>query len=93
MITEKSNVRIPSQILWRKEDGEVVLFDEESGEPYLLNEIGARIWELCQQYGEVKEILRQLYKEYEGKETQIKEDCLRLLNELLQKNLLEESEA
>lgn len=92
MITEESKVRIPPHILWRKENEDVVLFDEESGEPYLLNETGARIWELCQQYRGVKEILRQLYEEYGGQEAQIKEDCLRLLNELLERNLLEESE-
>jgi len=92
MITEESKVIIPPRILWRKEDGEVVLFDEESGEPYLLNETGARIWELCQQYGEVREILRQLYEEYGEERAQIKEDCLQLLNELMERSLLKESE-
>jgi len=92
VITEESKVSIPPHILWRKEDGEVVLFNEESGEPYLLNETGARIWELCQQYAGVKEILRQLYEEYGGEEAHIKEGCLRLLNELLERNLLEERE-
>jgi len=92
MITEESKVKIPSRILWRKEDEEVVVFDEESGEPFLLNETGARIWELCQQHGKVKEVLRQLYEEYGGEETQIKEDCLQLLNELMERSLLKESE-
>jgi len=80
---------VPSNILWREEDGNTVLFNEEDGEPYLLNEAGTRIWELCNDEVPVDEILSLLPLEFEGNETTIHKEAMELINGLVEKKLLE----
>jgi hypothetical protein len=80
---------VPSNILWREEDGNTVLFNEEDGEPYLLNEAGTRIWELCNDEVPVDEILSLLPLEFEGNEAMIHKEALELINDLVEKKLLE----
>lgn len=79
---------VPSNILWREEEGNTVLFDEENGEPYLLNETGTRIWELCNEEVTVAEILSLLPQEFEGDPATIREEALVLIQDLVDKKLL-----
>jgi hypothetical protein len=80
---------VPPNILWREEDGNTVLFDEENGEPYLLNETGTRIWELCNDEVTVGDILSLLPQEFEGETAVIQEEALELIRDLVGKKLLE----
>lgn len=89
MQTESRKPLIPSNILWREEDGNTVLFNEEDGEPYLLNETGTRIWELCNEEVSVDEILSLLPQEFEGDGTIIRQEALDLIRDLVEKKLLE----
>lgn len=80
---------IPSNILWREEEGNTVLFDEENGEPYLLNETGTRIWELCNEEVPIGEILSLLPLEFQGEAADIREEALQMIHELVDRKLLE----
>lgn len=80
---------VPSNVLWREEEGNTVLFDEENGEPYLLNETGTRIWELCNEDVTVGEILSLLPLEFEGERTTIQKEALELIYDLVDHRLLE----
>jgi hypothetical protein len=79
---------IPETILWRKDDGKAVIFDEESGEPYLLNETGTRIWELCQRGIKIERIISMLTAEFDADPATIKKETYAMLTTLQDKNLL-----
>ena len=85
---ENMKVIIPETILWRKDGDQAVLFDEERGEPYLLNDTAARVWELCQHPVCVGEIINALAAEFEGETQTIKKETLDLLSRLEEKKLL-----
>jgi hypothetical protein len=89
MTEETRKPVIPTNILWREEGGNTVLFNEADGEPYLLNETGSRIWELCHEGIAVEEILRLLSEEFDGDPAAIETEALALLQELAEKKLLE----
>ncbi|MEK6777578.1 MAG: PqqD family protein [bacterium] len=89
MTTDHRKPSIPSNVLWREEDGNTVLFDEQNGEPYLLNETGARIWELCNEDVPLGEILSLLPQEFEGDTTVIQKQAMDLIQDLVEKKLLE----
>ncbi len=79
---------IPTNILWREEAGSTVIFNEADGEPYLLNETGSRIWELCHEGMVVDEILCRLPEEFDGDPAVMKTEALALLHELAERKLL-----
>jgi hypothetical protein len=89
MTTDHRKLSIPSNVLWREEDGNTVLFDEEKGEPYLLNETGSRIWELCNDDVTLGEILSLLPQEFEGDTAVIQKQAMDLIQDLVEKKLLE----
>jgi hypothetical protein len=79
---------IPETILWRKDEEQAVLFDEERGEPYLLNDTATRVWELCQQGEKIGRIIEALLEEFEGDPSVIKKETHALLTNLQDKKLL-----
>ncbi len=85
---DKRTAVIPPNILWRKEDENTVLFNEDDGEPYVLNETGSRIWELCNEEVPVHEILALLPQEFDGEAAVIQQEARNLINELVEKKLL-----
>jgi len=82
--------RIPANVLWREEKDRIVLFNEESGEPYLLNEIGADIWKLCAQEKTRAEIVSAMLEIYEGSQEQIARETQQFLSSLSKVGFLEE---
>jgi PqqD family protein of HPr-rel-A system len=79
---------IPEYILWRVEDENAVLFNEETGDPFLLNETGTRIFEHCTGGHTIAEIVDTLIEEYECDKAAIQEDVLETLQELIEKKLI-----
>lgn len=88
MLMNNHKPSIPSNILWREEEGNTVLFNEEDGEPYILNETGTRIWELCNENVPLGEILSLLPQEFEGETSVIRKEAMDLIRELVEKKLL-----
>jgi hypothetical protein len=68
---------------------EAAILNMKDGVYYGLNPVGARIWNLIQNPLKVKEILEVLVDEYDVDEETCQTDLMELLNQLLEKELIE----
>jgi hypothetical protein len=75
------------EIAWSELDDEIVLLDIEAGNYYSLNEVSAFIWKIADGTT-VKQIVDSVTSEYDVDRSQARDDVLRLLGELSEKNLL-----
>jgi len=78
------------QIIVQKGSNDVLLFSMEDGSYYALNEVGNRIWELCDGTHEVAQLISILAKEYDAPHKIIEMDVMEVLEELQSKNLIVE---
>ena len=83
--------RRQQQIIAQKGTDEVLLFNMEDGSYYALNEVGNRIWELCDGRHGMAEMVGVLAKEYNAPAEMIETDILEVLEDLRSKNLIAES--
>lgn len=77
--------KLPSPVpgvVGRVVDDEAILVLPEKGEVKVLNEVGARIWELADGSRSVREIAKLICKEYEVKQELAEADTLDFLQEL-----------
>jgi hypothetical protein len=75
-------------VVSRELEGEAVILSLESGVYFGLNEVGARIWALIQQYGSLRKVLEAMQQEYEVAPQTLESDLLRLVEELRAKGLV-----
>jgi PqqD family protein of HPr-rel-A system len=80
--------RVSEDVLKRREGDATVLYNEETGEPYLLNETGGRILELVDGKMTIQEIAATLAEEYDAEPDTIRADCVELLELLAGKGLV-----
>ena len=78
------------QIIVQKGAQEILQFNMDDGSYYALNEVGYRIWELCDGTHGMAEIVCALAKEYGVPAEIIETDILELLDDLRSKNLIVE---
>jgi coenzyme PQQ biosynthesis protein PqqD len=78
------------QIIVQKGSKDVLLFNMDNGSYYALNEVGNRIWELCDGTHKVAQLVCMLAKEYDAPAEIIETDILELLEDLRSKNLIVE---
>jgi len=83
--------RRQQQIIAQKGSDEVLLFNMDDGSYYALNEVGNRIWELCDGRHGMAEMVCVLAKEYNAPPEMIETDILEVLEDLRSKNLIAES--
>lgn len=76
------------RILAQVTDGELVLLHLDQGEYFALNEVGARIWELCDGTTTMEAIVSVLAEEFEAPRELIEEDAQALLAELVDDDLI-----
>lgn len=81
------------RILAHRGDEELVLLDPENGQYFTLDEVGARIWELCDGSRSVSEIAGALDEEFDAPLETIRADLLELLEELSSGGLVLEARA
>jgi coenzyme PQQ biosynthesis protein PqqD len=82
--------RRQEQIIVQKGSKDVLLFNMDNGSYYALNEVGNRIWELCDGTHRVAQMVCMLAKEYDASAEIIETDILELLEDLQSKNLIVE---
>jgi hypothetical protein len=82
--------RRQEQIIVQKGSQEVLLFNMDDGSYYALNEVGNRIWELCDGTHGVAQLVSMLAKEYGAPVEIVETDVLELLGDLRSKNLIVE---
>jgi len=75
-------------VIAQRTGADLVLFHMESGRYFSLNELGAKIWELCDGCRPLIEVADQLEAEYDAPREVILQDCRELIDSLLTKSLL-----
>jgi hypothetical protein len=76
------------QVLAQTSGDTVVLLHPDSGEYYTLDEVGARVWELCDGTRSTAELVEVLCREYDAPAETIRADVLELLAELVDEKLV-----
>ena len=84
--------RRQEQIIAQKGSQEVLLFNMDDGSYFALNEVGNRIWELCDGTHGMAEMVCVLAKEYNAPAEMIEMDVLEVLEDLRKKDLIVDSE-
>ena len=69
-------------------DDELVLCDERSGEVFVLNVTGARIWSLCDGSRPIEALARLIAAEYQIDEQRSQAEVRNLIDSLLDANLM-----
>lgn len=88
MISLDSRPTRKVNILTQQVSGTQVLLDLGGGEYYALNEVGARVWDMCDGNQSVADITSTIHLEYDASREQIEADILELLGDLEREHLL-----
>ncbi len=88
MIGPESRLRRRDRVLVQRAADTVVLLDLEGGQYYALDEVSARVWELCDGTLGVSSITEHIGTEYDAPVSTIYEDVVAFLEEMLDENLL-----
>jgi hypothetical protein len=88
MIGLDSLPRRNQSILARQVQEELILLDPRSGEYYTLDEVGGKIWHLCDGEHTVTEIADAIGQEYDAPRNTIEGDALELLKDLADGHLV-----
>jgi hypothetical protein len=83
-------LRRKDHVIAQENSGALVLFNMDDGQYYSLNEIGNRIWELCDGSRSVGQVVSILCEEYDGPAEIVNSDARELLEELVLADLLME---
>ncbi len=88
MVELDHTLKHSEKILVQQVDGTTVLLNLEDGQYYALDEIGGRVWELCDGTRSVSAIIELLSAEYDAPPETIRADVLELLGELTGEKIL-----
>jgi hypothetical protein len=77
--------------LTQQVSGTVVLLNPDNGEYYALDEVGSRIWELCDGTCRVADVVSVICGEYDAPPETIEADVLELVEDLIREKLLVET--
>jgi Coenzyme PQQ synthesis protein D (PqqD) len=80
--------RRQKQIVVQKGSQDVLLFNMDDGSYYALNEVGNRIWELCDGTHRMVDMVGMLAKEFDAPAEIIETDVVEVLGDLRDKNLI-----
>ena len=89
-LADDTYLRRKEQVIAQESSGALVLFNMDDGQYYSLNEIGNRIWELCDGSRSVGQVVSILCEEYDSPAEIVNSDALELLEELVIADLLME---
>jgi coenzyme PQQ biosynthesis protein PqqD len=87
-ITSGARLAWRARVLAQRAGDTLVLLDLDAGSYFSLDEVGARVWELCDGQREVAAIVDTLQREYEAPAETVAVDVLALLRELTHERLL-----
>jgi hypothetical protein len=84
MIPEKK-----TDLMWRSLDDGTVIINPEQGDVRVLNDVGARVWELVDGQRSVSQIAREITQEYEVSLDDANKDLQEYLKVMIAKGLLQ----
>jgi hypothetical protein len=79
------------QVIAQKASNDFLLFNMHDGNYYSLNEVGSRIWELCDGDHSVAQVVEALTTEYDVPTESLAQDVLELLEDLQTGKLIVEA--
>jgi hypothetical protein len=91
MINLQSCFQRKDQVIAQKASNDFLLFNMHDGNYYSLNEVGCRIWELCDGSHTVGQLVETLAAEYDAPAESVAKDILELLEELRSEKLILEA--
>jgi coenzyme PQQ biosynthesis protein PqqD len=71
--------RRKEQVIAQKASKDFLLFNMDDGNYYSLNEVGARIWELCDGTHSIEQVIDALAQEYDAPKDVLAEDVLEFI--------------
>ena len=75
-------------VVWKKSNEKIVVFDAKGGKLYELSETAACIWELCDGKNTEDEIVSILAKDFKKDEDEIRGDVKEFIEEMYQRGFL-----
>ena len=78
-------------VVWKKNNEKIILFNARSGKLFELSETAACIWELCDGKNTEDNIVSILAKEFNKEDDDIREDITEFLEEMYKKGFLNKS--
>jgi Coenzyme PQQ synthesis protein D (PqqD) len=91
MMNLQSYPQRKDQVIAQKASSDFLLFDMNDGNYYSLNEVGGRVWELCDWNHSLAQLVEILAAEYDAPAETLSNDVLELLEELGSGKLVVES--
>lgn len=88
MIDLQDHPRRNEQVLARTGESALILLNPRSGQYYTLDEVGARVWDLCDGTRTVSELGAAISAEYDAPAAQIEADVVELLTDLAGEQLV-----
>ena len=76
------------EVLFQPLGEEAVLLNLQNNRYYGLNEVGARMWQLLQEHGELYAVVAQMVAEYEVEEAVLRQDLQTLIAQLVEQEML-----
>jgi coenzyme PQQ synthesis protein D (PqqD) len=88
MIPVETRPAHAESVLAQRSGDSLVLLSPQSGHYYTLDEVGARVWELCDGSRSVDDVVASVHAEYDAPLDVIRSDVLELLEDLRVEHLL-----
>jgi Coenzyme PQQ synthesis protein D (PqqD) len=88
VIALRSRFKPRAGIVKQEMSGSLLLFNMEDGQYYTLNDVGRRVWELCDGTRSLSDIAEDLSHEYDSPAAAIRDDVLELVGDLADAALL-----
>lgn len=86
-VTIRNSFVLSSAAIFRDLDGEAVILDISSGTYFGLNAVGASIWQLIEQHGQLSAVLEALSGEFGAPRDVLERDLLALVTQLAEARL------
>lgn len=81
-------VAVSTDVVFQQLDDEIVLLNLSNENYYSLDDVGARMWQLLAEHGEVGPVVERLTEEFDADETTLRRDLLELIAKLQEAGLL-----
>jgi len=88
MINPESCPKRGNQVIVQKAASDILLLNMEDGHYYSLNEVGGRVWELCDGIHTVSQVVASLASEYETPYLELEKDVMELLEDFRKGKLI-----
>jgi Coenzyme PQQ synthesis protein D (PqqD) len=82
-------IRIADEVIFRILGGDAVILNLATSKYFGLNSTGTRLWQLIAEHGSVEKVIEASLVEYEVEERQLRHDLADLIQQLMQKGLVQ----